>query len=297
MELHNWRTCFIQVVITLYSSRRLSTHVCEPNSTMPLFRAISRAIWFTTKFDDPLCDEDLVSHPSLLGLDEKLRRRIYRASLILSHSTHVDNKWKPPALLQVNRRIRNEACEMFYLENHFTIACPRFSSKLLLRFLEYGGAALYRRRMMRAGTIEQDHGVVVPRWRNLATWLKLYHDKRVPEFIYRHADPDPPVPKLVELALRTFDIVDQLKGRGHWLAYSLYWRVRVRWRRSGLRRREGRVERWMPDRTLSGASFVGSYGGADGRDQTVEGSRPDLSRGCRPCLCQHQALQLASKLM
>ena len=110
----------------------------------------------------------------LLSLPPEIRNIIYRYALVqgrIEIHPPAHNSAEQPALLQVNRRIRNEASRIYYHENVYVWYIWDFNAKA---FLKRQASSKARRQ---AHVKSQIRGRAV--WANLLEWIETYFHQRV----------------------------------------------------------------------------------------------------------------------
>lgn len=110
----------------------------------------------------------------LLALPAELRNRIYRHALVKDHLISIQKHVElplPPGLLQVNRQIRAEAYQIYYLENNFGFTIRDYDASTLIRWCKVFTSIEHQKRCMLniAPSTNFD---------NLLVWLRVFFERK-----------------------------------------------------------------------------------------------------------------------
>lgn len=127
----------------------------------------------------------------LLQLPPELRNIIYRRAVVTSNKIRIKSDCiREPPLLLVCKQIRQEACDLYYYENEFTVKINDYDTTNAVRFNSKIHSARQR------GEIEKNLWINMraslsspPHWRNLLTWLRLYHVGALESFLPKPSEP------------------------------------------------------------------------------------------------------------
>ena len=80
---------------------------------------------------------------------------------------------KQPALLETSRQLRDEACDILYAQNQFTILIPDCNAWLFVRWLDMVGNDDEPPSRVPSVDVDTDG---IPHWKNLMAWCKAGFD-------------------------------------------------------------------------------------------------------------------------
>ncbi|EME85004.1 uncharacterized protein MYCFIDRAFT_83051 [Pseudocercospora fijiensis CIRAD86] len=118
-----------------------------------------------------------------LDLPGELRNLIYRMALVTDTPTIITSSgYSRPALISVNKEIREETAGIFYFENRYLVDTPRFSVSILRRFVRIL-ITFYKQGWKIKAKVNAFTSDRTPHWSNLMEWMRQIHLKQVPNSI------------------------------------------------------------------------------------------------------------------
>ena len=127
---------------------------------------------------------------SFFDLSPELRNLIYQHTLLEYDSVEISSSFVIPGLLSVNRQIRSEALEVFYIGNSFRVLAPSCDGTLMLKWILHTSAIVLT--LPPPSSSKQKRSVTVtfdasgnPHWDKLEAWLLWRWQYGVP---FEHLD-------------------------------------------------------------------------------------------------------------
>ena len=149
---------------------------------------------------------------NLLDLPPEMRNRIWREVLVSPDRIQIDDShYQQPALLNCCWQISDEACSIYYGENHFVIQVAGLQSGAVASWCQH---SLHYQKLFKRVTYDlttladQEKG----KWSDLLKWLLRCHDRDVPP--YKTSSKNFPPRQLAHRLFRTV-----------WLMLDVEWKI------------------------------------------------------------------------
>lgn len=151
--------------------------------------------------------------------------RIYRLVLVAGEDISVDRHYSAPALLQVCRKIRNEAKSIYFLEQTFRVDVTGFESKYYSAWLHKLGGDEYYGKMVKGGNLALTTIGSDIRWKPLLVWCQAFYEGSLPGCRVIDQEGRSAAEKV---ASRAFRFVDKLKHKLDWKEIKeILWQYRL----------------------------------------------------------------------